>query len=215
MKTQQVYIIGDCLKLLLEMSDKSVDLVLTDPPYGINLDYGNTYIDSEENWFNLIKEAMPEMQRVGKMVIMPCCQIVRLEWIYKNFPPKWLIAWYKGSPGHRSNIGFNDWEPLLVYGWTKKAMHDFIQCQPTPFDCGHPCPKPVAWAKKLIEMSTEEGDTILDPFLGSGTTLRACRETNRNGIGFEINPDYEVIIKKRLMSETPSLKTWCSGQDDA
>ena len=62
--------------------------------------------------------------------------------------------------------------------------------------------------KNLLKNSSHEGDTVLDPFLGSGTTLRACRETNRNCIGFEINPDYEHIIRKRLMADIPSLETF-------
>src|SRR3972149_6108395 len=190
MITKQVWKIGDCLKLLRELPDKSIDLVLTDPPYGVNLDYGSTYIDSEDNWFELIKNVLPEMIRVGVCVILPSCQIKRMSWIYQNFPPVWIIAWYKGSTGCSSLIGFNDWEPLLVYGKPKKMMHDFINVRPTSFDNGHPCPKPIMWAKKLIEMSTNEGDTVLDPFLGSGTTLRACRETNRIGVGFEIQMAY-------------------------
>lgn len=63
---------------------------------------------------------------------------------------------------------------------------------------GHPTQKPERLIQLLIESSTKEGDWILDPFAGSGTTLVVSRRTNRNCIGIEINPEYCKIIKKRL-----------------
>lgn len=73
---------------------------------------------------------------------------------------------------------------------------------------GHITPKPVELIKNIIIHSSNEGDLILDPFLGSGTTLRACRETNRKGIGFEKDKKYEPIIRKRIMVDIPSLDKW-------
>ena len=72
----------------------------------------------------------------------------------------------------------------------------------------HPTQKPVALIEKLIEASSMEGGTVLDPFVGSGTTLAACRKTNRNGIGFELNPDYEPLIRERSMAHTPPLTSY-------
>ena len=71
---------------------------------------------------------------------------------------------------------------------------------------------PGAFPEKLVNDHilswSNEGDIILDPFLGSGTTLRICRFLNRNGIGFEINEGYETIIRERLKSDTPTLDTY-------
>ena len=67
--------------------------------------------------------------------------------------------------------------------------------------------------KKFIEALSKFNE--LDPMCGSGTTLKMCRETNRNAIGFEINPENEPIIRERLKVDTPSLETWASGQDVA
>src|SRR6185437_13923936 len=64
-------------------------LVLTDPPYGINLDY-NSYTDTEDNWFRLMTAAIPEMTRVAIMVIFPACKQSRLRWYFENFPPNWI-----------------------------------------------------------------------------------------------------------------------------
>ena len=204
-ETTQTWQIGDCLELMKEYPDNFFDLVLTDPPYGVGKDYG-VYEDTEDNWFALMDAFIPEARRVGNMVIMCACQINRLEWIYENHAPDWIIVWHKGSPGTAAYVGFNDYEPLLVYGKNKGVvMHDHFFCSPRRFDNGHPCPKPVAWATWLIERATKPGDLVLDPFCGSGTTLLACRQTGRNGIGFELNPAYEPIIRKECMADTPDL----------
>lgn len=207
MELNKIYC-GDCLELMKELPDKSIDLVLTDPPYGINLKY-ESYIDTEDNWYSLMDKVLPEIIRISKMAILPSCQIRRLKWIYNNYPPDWLICWYKGSTGHASYIGFNDWEPHLVYGKTKNRlyMHDYFQTKSSPKKetFGHPCPKPIEWAKWIIERATEENDTVLDCFIGSGTTAIACLQTNRNFIGMELEPKYVDIANKRINDFTKQL----------
>jgi adenine-specific DNA-methyltransferase len=66
---------------------------------------------------------------------------------------------------------------------------------------GHPTQKPTALFRRIITVSSDEGDLILDPFLGSGTTARACKDLNRNYIGIEIDADYVAIAEKRIMQE--------------
>lgn len=187
----------DCLEGMKQIPDKSIDLVLTDPPYGVNLKYDN-YNDSEENWFSLMKKFIPEARRVSKMVIMCSCQIKRLEWIYNNFPPNWLMCWYKGSVGTSGYLGFNDWEPMLVYGKIKNNMHDYFKAKPEPFDENHPCAKPKKWAYWIIKRATDKNMIVLDPFMGSGTTAVACKELNRSYIGFEISKNYCDVANSRL-----------------
>lgn len=197
-------ICGDSTELLKTFPDKSVDLILTDPPYGIDLKYDN-YEDTDENWYILMGKILPEILRVSKMAILPSTKIKRLKWIYTNFPPDWLIAWYKGSTGHASYIGFNDWEPHLVYGRTRNRlyMHDYFQTRASPkkgtFD--HPCPKPIEWADWLIERATKEGDLIIDPFCGSGTTLVSAKKHNRLYIGIDLSEKYVNISRERLKNE--------------
>jgi site-specific DNA-methyltransferase (adenine-specific) len=73
----------------------------------------------------------------------------------------------------------------------------------------HPCEKSESvWTKILLRGSVKDSDIIFDPFLGSGTTLLACRKTGRTGLGFEINPDYEHIIQKRMMEDIPAIDGW-------
>jgi site-specific DNA-methyltransferase (cytosine-N4-specific) len=66
---------------------------------------------------------------------------------------------------------------------------------------GHPAPFPEEIPYRLIRMHTVEGEKVLDPFLGSGTTLKICRLLNRKGIGYEINEDYKDLIKKRIIED--------------
>lgn len=196
---------GDCIDILKRLPDKCIDLVVTDPPYGIDLNY-DVYKDTKDNWRQLMIKLIPELKRVAKMVIMPSCQIAEMGWMYDNFKPDWIIAWYKGSPGHRSFIGFNDWEPLLVFGKTDGTiMHDYFYCQPTPFDNGHPCPKPISWARWLIQRASKEGDIVSDPFLGSGTVALACKQLKRKCLGIEISKDYIEISKNRLKQKILNL----------
>ena len=198
---------GDCLEIMKTFPDKSVDLVLTDPPYGIGLKY-DVYDDSEDNWFKMFDKLIPEIKRISKMSILPCCRIKALEWIYKNHPPDWLICWYKGSPGHRSFIGFNDWEPLLVYGKNEGVqMHDYFQQNNIEEmgGNGHPCPKSVKWAEWLIDRASQKGQIILDPFLGSGTTAVAAKKLGRNYIGIEISEKYAKMAEERVNSVTTPL----------
>src|SRR3990167_8300073 len=92
---------------------------------------------------------------------------------------------YKGSPGTSAWTGFNDWEPMLVYGKIKgMQMHDYLYAAPEPFVNGHPCPKPLRWSKHIIEKSG--GLSVIDAFMGSGTTLRAAKDLGRKAIGIEI-----------------------------
>jgi DNA modification methylase len=177
-----------------------VDLVLTDPPYGIGFKYEDSYNDKTELWRKLIENILPIILNKSTMAILPCCQIKELSWIYSNFPPDWLMCWYKGSPGHRSFIGFNDWEPILVYGKIKGLqIHDYFYCQTESFGTfNHPCPKHIKWATLLINKTTDKNHHILDPFMGSGTTLVAAKQLNRKAIGIEIEEKYCEIAVKRL-----------------
>lgn len=76
----------------------------------------------------------------------------------------------------------------------------------------HPTQKPETLIKLLIIASSNKFDVVLDPFLGSGTTLAVCTQLNRHGIGYEINQEYELIIKKRLKVDIPSLETWAEKE---
>lgn len=197
--------VGDSRDLVPQMP--RVDLILTDPPYGVDLPY-DVWKDDEAGWFKLMDDLIPKLRAGADMVIFPSCQIKRLGWFYTQHPPDWLIAWHKGSPGHVSMIGFNDWEPLIVYGKTPGlCMHDYLSVNNDEKmgNYGHPCPKPLKWAKWLIDRACPEGGTVLEPFLGSGTVLRAAKDGGRRAIGIEISKAYADIAIERMRQEVLDL----------
>lgn len=190
----------DCMEMMKRFPDKFFDFCLTDPPYGVNLKY-ESYEDSLENWYNLMQKFIPEVKRVCKMVIMPSCSINKLKWIYDNYPPDWIICWYKGSPGHASYIGFNDWEPLLVYGKLKDHwFHDHFtlvnNIKMGSFN--HPCPKPIEWFNYWYCKLKNKDFKIFDPFLGSGSSRIAAKKNNFNFWGCELSKEYYEDQEKRF-----------------
>ena len=183
------------------MDGKKADMVFTDPPYGIDYQY-NSYEDTEDNWYRLMNDVVPIARTYSDFVIMPCCRIKRLEWWYKNHTPDWLMCWYKGSPGHRSHIGFNDWEPHLVWGKPRNHIHDYWQTR-----CGfetdnHSCPKPIEYSAWIIERAINSNDIVLDVFGGSGSTLMAADQLNRKCYMMELDPHYCSVIIDRWQQFT-------------
>ena len=196
-------ILDDCLPRLKKMADKSIDLVLTDPPYGIRharargansiLRYFTT-----KSWDSKIPstELFFEMLRVGRRHI-----IWGGNYYAHILPPTnaWFV-WYKsnGLP----SLQFSDCE----LAWTSCQTKSLV------FNCRHrgglkdsketmvphPTQKALEVMKWCIELSSKPGDTILDPFLGSGTTGVAAKLLGRNFIGIERDPEYMTIAAKRI-----------------
>lgn len=194
------------------MSGQKADMVFTDPPYGIGLDY-NSHDDSEEKWYGLINKIIPISKSIAPFVVMPCCRIKSLDWWYKFHKPDWIMCWYKGSPGHCSHVGFNDWEPHLVWGKPKNQMHDFWQTACGFEVDGHPCPKPVAYCQWILERAINQDDLMVDLFLGAGTSLIASEKTKRKCFGMEIDPVYVDVIVSRWCKFTGQTKIKRNGQE--
>lgn len=186
--------LGDCRDLIPTLA---VDAVVTDPPYGIDFQYAS-HTDDIEGWQSLMDAIVPLLRKASPFVVMPSCAIKRLPWWYANHEPDWLIAWHKGSPGHQASIGFNSWEPHVCWGRPSKPMHDYFST-----DCGfdpngHPCPKPLRYAMWLVSRAADQGQTVMDPFMGSGTTGVACIRLGRRFIGIEKDAGYFDIARRRL-----------------
>jgi site-specific DNA-methyltransferase (adenine-specific)/modification methylase len=206
---------GDCLEVLPTLG--KVDAVVTDPPYGVNLEY-ESYDDSFENWKKLIDTFLPMAKNICRgPIIVPTSKIEGEPHLHSH-SPIWRICWFKGASCTRSAIGFKDWEPTFVFGKApQKQVHDYFTAhanmvrEEVP---GHPCPKPYAWANWLVEKMSEAGEVVLDPFMGSGTTGVACQRLGRTFIGIEKEPKYFDIACKRIeaemnrfpMFETPVVK---------
>lgn len=122
-------------------------------------------------------------------------------------PILWFMKPYKIGHTLTDNIAQNE-----VGGYNEMAIKNnhllnqgleicsnFIKCKTEKTDRGlHPTQKPISLMKYLIEMTTIEGQIILDPFCGCGSTLQAAKELNRDYIGIEINPEYFNVITERL-----------------
>jgi DNA modification methylase len=193
-------ICADCLEVLKSMPDKSVDLVLTDPPYGIGVDYG-AYEDSQDNLRELIAKFMPEVLRIGKVVALTPGN----KNIFLYPKPDWILSWVVPAGTGMSCWGFVCWHAILVYGKDPYLVNnlgsrpDIIIGDNLKVNHDHPCAKPLnVWKKILERCSVKESDTILDPFAGSGTTCVAAKILGRKYIGIEISPVYAEIARKRV-----------------
>jgi len=189
----------DCRDLLQELS--TIDVVITDPPYGADIEY-ISYTDTYENWKKLIDDTLPSLLKLASVVLLACGRIEGERYIYANYKPDWRLCWYKGATSNRSVIGFKHWE--MIFFWGKRSFPnncpDYFMATPQRFH-QHPCPKPETWADWLLLNFSAPHDTVLDPFLGSGTTAYCAKKLNRKCIGIEIEERYCEIAAKRCCQE--------------
>ena len=198
---------GDSYKLIKQLSDKSVDLIFTDPPYGIKADkgthgFGNSHDTVKkytDDWDNLTpsQDFFNELLRVGKKVI-----IFGGNYFTDKLPKSnhWIV-WDK-----QGGIEFNNPFSACELLWTninKNNVVKYIQIQQGFIKDGyderiHPTQKPLELCKKIILDYTEENDIVLDTFSGSGTICVASKETGRNYIGIEINEQHYKNSVDRL-----------------
>ena len=190
---------ADNRDILPLIPDKSVDLVLTDPPYGIGLEYGS-FEDTPENVKQLVNQVIPESIRIAKRVLLTCA--TRQQSFYPA--PDWVLCWLNRAGAYPNPWGFTCWQPILAYGsdpYLENRMgsrSDVIEHSERAPKNGHPCPKPVNFWKLLITRgSVKDTDILLDPFLGSGTSVMASKHLGRKCIGIEIEEKYCEIAAKR------------------
>lgn len=186
--------LGDCLEVLPELGKVDAD-VIADPPYGVGLKYAGhddgraAYLELRPRW----KSAIDSVTDGVRLVSCGVANIGLWE------APTWVIAWLKPAAMGRCAIGFNSWEPVLFYGKSQSVNCDSFTAmiEPDHSADGHPCPKPIRWATEQIERYASR-NTILDPFMGSGTTGVGCIRTGRKFIGIEKEPKYFEIALKRI-----------------
>jgi site-specific DNA-methyltransferase (adenine-specific) len=195
---------GDCRDVLPAVVG---DAVVTDPPYNVGIQYGrgtdDTRADYEawcREWFGLLRAAC-----AGPIAIT-CGQANVSMWA-TIAAPDWWLAWWKPAAMGRCVVGFNNWEPIALYGKPLESITDVIRAPIVPDASveGHPCPKPLEWAAKQIGYMTKPGQTVIEPFSGTGTTLRAAKDMNRKAIGIEIEERYCEIAAQRCSQEVLGL----------
>jgi len=196
LETNKIYH-GDCIDLMKELSDKSVDFAFADPPYGINKAHWDlSYISIEKELLRISRKGIAVTP--GQENIAKCITAMGDE--YKGIVSAWNINGMTFS-----KIGFENWIPVVMGGKIKRGQNcfRFVVKNVKP---NHPSPKPLEFMKELILRFTDENDLVLDPFLGSGTTAVACIKTNRKFIGIEIDKHYYEIAQKRIDAELSQLK---------
>jgi len=192
---------GDCREILPEL--EKVDLVLTDPPYGMNFRSNHRWEkhdiifgDSE-----LPRDLIDKAIHQANMAAYVFCRWDNLE----QMPdPSSVCVWIKNnwSMGDLKHEHGRQWEAICFY---PKEGHEFIKRIPDVLYADrtgndlHPTEKPTEIISQLIQCNV--GETILDPFMGSGTTLRAAKDLGRKAIGIEIEEKYCEIAAKRLSQE--------------
>jgi site-specific DNA-methyltransferase (adenine-specific) len=210
--------LGDCRDILPMLG--KVDAVVTDPPYGVNLTAkvtkhskitaSHNYADTPEHVLPMVTEA------IGlAMTLAPCVLVTPGNRLLQDYPKATSIGTIFAANGAgRDSWGFTGNNPILYFGacpYLKKGLgsrpNSFYSAHPGMHVTGenvtdHPCPKPLAWMLWLVKRaSTIEGETILDPFMGSGTTGVACVQLGRKFIGIELDPSYFDIACRRISDE--------------
>lgn len=209
----------DCLELMRLIPDKSIDLVLTDPPYGmefqswhrqekhLKIDNDNN-MDWVEDFILHIKRIISDEWHIYLFFSHHNIEII-LWFVKKHLRYKSILVWEKNNTW----MWDLEWDyapkfEFIIFCGGKKLNNgrdpNILKFDRTDNEL-HPTQKPVIMMKYLLEKSSKEWDIILDPFLWSGTTAIACKELWRNFIGIEKEQKYVDIANKRLATTTVSL----------
>lgn len=229
---------NDCLNVLKDIPNDSIDLVFTDPPYNLKKSHnrGENHIKdirsnyvigtkwdelTKEEYYSLIDKVFKECSRIAHkgtsmFMFVGDVTIDRIRelgeqngWYFKTSG-----VWHKTNPiPVNMNLHFLSSLEFWVYFTYKKKtgtfnndgkpIHNFIETSVTPMSekrhGKHPTQKPLSVTKELISILSNKGDTVLDPFMGTGTTGVACQLLGREFIGIEKESEYFEIAKNRLL----------------
>lgn len=237
---------GDCLEVIKQIPDGSVDCVITDPPYGIEYKAfrsgrGNIINDDNLCWVDKFCKEISRVLKHGNHIYCFTDIEYSAEFIFglrKNgFKIRNLLTIPRGVKGNGGNRIFQQQFEFCIFAtlgkkedgrkfnktkilkpsevylkdkrynpkeylyrlpdnwhWLKASEHNSKNIL-------HPTQKSVECIETMLNISTNENDTILDPFMGSGTTGVACKHLNRNFIGIELDEHYFEIAKNRIESE--------------
>lgn len=123
--------------------------------------------------------------------------------IFSTYPYEWITVFAKAGKRKPVSKEIKDKSKLTTEEWQKWAINSIWEMQPAKAKSeNHPAPFPLELPRRLIKLYSFYGDTVLDPFAGTGTTLQAALELGRKAIGFELNPEYIPLIKKKICKIT-------------
>lgn len=222
---------GDCLEVMKNIEDGSIDLVVTDPPYEIATTGAGMYKQADKQYVKELngmrdgfsEEVLDELCRVMKKINIYffCSQkqiIPLLDYFVKKKKCNWnILSWHKTNPIPAcGNKYLTDTEFILffrekgvkVYGSfdTKRTWYATPLNQSDKKKYGHPTVRPLSILENLVVNSSQEGEVVLDCFMGSGSTGVACLNTNRNFIGIELDEGYFKIAQNRIEEAANKIK---------
>lgn len=199
---------GDCREVLPALDRPAA--IVTDPPYGVGIKYGPSYNDRRSDYWEWFVDIL-DMMRAAAPIVAFTHRVAALRHLTGW---DWVGVWNKP----RSLSGLVQlpvsphWEPIFLYGITGRkdlprrfdvfSVNPAIPAvaPPTAAHLDHPTPKPVSLMQQLIDWVAPTG-VVIDPFMGSGTTLRAAKDLGRHAVGIEIEERYCEIAAKRLGQE--------------
>lgn len=194
---------GDCLDFLKLIPDKSIDLVVTDPPYGIGIDGQKKSVCNNPKhnrkkheflgWDKEIprKEYFDEIFRISKNQIIFGANYF-IKYLYGEH--KGWIIWDKGQHG----LTMSDCEIIYSSFDCPTRIVTYNRVELLKDNSKHPTQKPLELMRWILVNYSKKTDLICDPFLGSGTTARACKDLGRRWIGIEKEYKYCLISEERL-----------------
>jgi len=205
---------GDCRDLLPHVE---ADVVLTDPPYGINGgrgslslergrgDYAGGFEDTRDTIESIVVPVVKSLiERFPSVVLTPGNSNLDLYPRAQSFG-----VFYQPAAVGLQTFGNLDAQPILYYGKNATKRNFGVPCSyklvEAPERNGHPCAKPLKAWKRLLSNTSLPGQTALDPFMGSGTTLRAAKDLGRRAIRIELEERYCEIAAERCSQEVLDL----------
>lgn len=188
---------GDFRKLIKEIKDETIDLVLTDPPYPA--EYLPLWKDLSEESSRILKPGKFLISYSGQNNLPKI-----LQYLSENLDYYWMMGLYhKGQTGQRFEVNmWNRFKPILVFQkppktkqrtWTEDMIISERQDKEK-----HEWGQSVEPFEKLLNVFSQEGDTICDPFFGGGSVIEACLNTKRHFVGYEIEKEYFELVSKRI-----------------
>ena len=217
---------GDCLEIMKDIPDKSIDLIVTDPPYKVTSrgSAGNSggmlqkKINRKGQVFDFndisCKKYVPEFYRILKesthcYIMTNHTNLIEMLNVFTNVGFKFVkcLIWDKGNK-IMGQFYMNQFEYIMFFrkGKAKKINNcgtsDILNIPNKKTKINgknlHDTEKPIELNRILVENSTNENDIVLDPFMGIGSCGIACKKLNRNFIGIEIDEKYFEIAKQRI-----------------
>jgi len=208
---------SDCRLILPLIPAQSIDLVLTDPPYNVGIDYGPSVNDKlpKKEYLKTIQEflAMARDLSGDKLVLILGSKLI-LDW-WQHIPEAKLIIVKMGAISNNKIKGLTlQYRPILTTVPSNTYMSDLWEDIRWPGEgyyfneerYGHPAMTPEKLARRLVSIFTEAlGQVVLDPYCGCGTMAVASKVLNRHFIGIEIEEKYCEIAAKRLSQSVMRL----------